>query len=124
MAVFGMSSRHKAPEQSAVLASFEILQLLEARYRGEDKHIDVGIGINSGPVVAGYVSTKERVELTVLGDTVNVAARLEGMARPNRIFIGPKTQAALKSKFTIEDRGEKAIKGRTQPLHVHEIIPQ
>jgi adenylate cyclase len=122
MAVFGMSSMHKNPEESAVLASLEIIKLLEARYREKDKHIDVGFGINTGPVVAGYVSTKERVELSVLGDTVNVASGLESMARPNRILIGPNTEAAVKSKFSLKNLGELAIKGRTQPLLVHEVL--
>ncbi|MQC26278.1 MAG: FHA domain-containing protein [Chloroflexi bacterium] len=121
MAVFGMSGKQKNPEQNAVAAGLEIIKLLEARYREPDKHIVIGIGINTGMVVAGYVSTKERVELSVLGDAVNVAAGLESMARPNRILLGPLTTDAVKDSYSLELLGEQTIKGRTQPLLVHEV---
>lgn len=119
MAVFGMTGMHDNPEERAVSAGLEILRLLEARYRTETAHIDVGIGINSGPVVAGYVSTKERVELTVLGDTVNVAAGLEQMARPNRLLVGAKTHRAVARIFKSKPLGEVTIKDRTQPVDVN-----
>lgn len=122
MAVFGMTGMHDNPEERAVSAGMEILKLLEALYRGDGGRIDVGIGINSGPVVAGYVSTKERVELTVLGDTVNVAAGLEQMARPNRLLVGPQTHTAVARIFKSKPLGEVTIKDRTQPVIAHEIL--
>lgn len=122
MAVFGMTGKKNDPEERAVRAGLELLKLLEARYRREDNHIDIGIGINSGSVVAGYISTKERVELSVLGDAVNVAAGLESMARPNRILIGPNTFTTVKNKFKFKDLGEIMIKERTQPIQVHEVL--
>lgn len=122
MAVFGMTGLRGDPETRAVSAGMEILKQLEARYRNADRHIDVGIGINSGIVVAGYVSTKERVELTVLGDTVNVAAVLESMARPNRILVGPTTHAAIGKSFRSKPLGPVTIKQRNQPVEVHEIL--
>lgn len=126
MAVFGMTGKQENPEEQAVSAGIDILKLLSANYRKKDDRIDVGIGINSGAVFAGYVSTKERVELSVLGDTVNVAAGLESMARPNRILIGPFTYAAIESKgkFKTASLGEMNIKGRSQPIHVHEVVSQ
>lgn len=124
MAVFGMTGVRKGPEEHAVAAGQEIINLLKARYREPDNHIDVGIGINSGMVMAGYVSTRERVELSVLGDTVNVAAGLESMARPNRILIGPDTFVAVQKNFKIKDLGEQLIKGRTQPLPIHEVLTE
>lgn len=124
MAVFGMTGAHKEPEAEAVAAGLEIVKLLQARYYSGDKHIDVGIGINTGSVVAGYVSTKERVELTVLGDTVNVAAGLQAMARPNRVLIGPETYTKVKDLFKIEDLGNLQIKDRTHPVEVYEVKQQ
>jgi adenylate cyclase len=120
MAVFGMSKKEN-PEEQAVAAAIEVLHLLEARYRSQDKHIDVGIGINTGDAVAGYVSTKERVELTVVGDTVNVASGLQALARPNRILIGPQTAAAVKAKFKPESIGARQIKDRAQSIEVFEV---
>jgi adenylate cyclase len=124
MAVFGMNNLQKDPEERAVSAGMEILKLLAAGYRDKDNHIDVGIGINTGSIVAGYVSTKERLELSVLGDTVNVAARLEAMARPNRILIGPETHSAINGHFKTQSLGDQTIKGRTQPISVHEVLTQ
>lgn len=124
MAVFGMNQMQKLPEESAVAAGIGILNLIKDKYSGNEDHIEVGVGINSGSIVAGYVSTKERLELSVLGDTVNVAARLESLARPNRILIGPETFLALNGKFKTTSLGDKSLKGRTQPISVHEVLPQ
>jgi adenylate cyclase len=122
MAVFGMTGLQKNPEERAVSAAIEILKLLEARYQKMENHIDVGIGINSGPVIAGYISTRERVELSVLGDAVNIASGLESMARPNRILIGPKTSSAISKRFSLKNLGEVSIKERSSPIEVHEVL--
>lgn len=122
MAVFGMGGGKDRPEEQAILAAVEILRQIESRYREPERRVDVGIGINTGPVVAGYVSTKERVELTVLGDAANVAAGLQALARPNRIFLGPLTASAAKAKFKIKDLGPMAIKDRSQAIEVSEVL--
>jgi adenylate cyclase len=124
MAVFGMTGLQEKPEERAVSAAIEILNLLEARYQKTENHIDVGIGINSGPVIAGYISTRERVELSVLGDAVNIASGLESMARPNRILIGPKTSSAVGKRFKLKSLGEVSIKERSGPVQVHEVLPE
>ena len=121
MAIFGMADTQRQPAVRAVSAGLDILKMLETLYRSGDTRVDVGIGINTGPVMAGYVSTKERVELTVLGDTVNVASGLEALARPNRVLIGPQTYAEVKSAFSVESLGEKNIKDRSQPIEVYAV---
>lgn len=122
MAVFGMTEAPKEPAAKAVSSGLEILKLLEARYRKADKRIDIGIGINTGSVVAGYVSTRERVELTVLGDTVNVASGLQALARPNRLLVGPETYSEIKKDFEIKKLGEKTIKERKETIEVYEVV--
>lgn len=122
MAIFGMADSQKQPAVRAVAAGLDILKMLAALHRNADTHVDVGIGINTGPVMAGYVSTKERVELTVLGDTVNVASGLEALARPNRVLIGPGTYAEVKNAFTVQSIGEKNFKDRSQPISVYEVL--
>lgn len=121
MALFGMTESKNNPAQQAVSAGLEILKQMKARYHTQDINVDVGIGINTGTVMAGYVSTKERVELTVLGDTVNVASALQILARPNRLLIGPETHAELKNAFTVESVGNHNIKDRSQPIAVYEV---
>ena len=70
----------------------------------------------------GYVGTKQRVELTTLGDAVNVTYRLQNLARPNRLFVGVETAVGIAGKFHLKDLGMQKIRGRTQPLVVYEVL--
>lgn len=124
MAVFGMTGARSEPEAKAVAAGLDLLQLLRARYHTGEKRIDVGIGINTGAVVAGYVSTRERVELTIVGDTVNVASGLQTLARPNRLLIGPETYARIRKSYEVRSLGPTAIKDRSRPIKVYEVLPK
>ncbi|GAB4523581.1 MAG: adenylate/guanylate cyclase domain-containing protein [Anaerolineales bacterium] len=123
MAIFGMNDARPDPEVRAVTAGLQMvdaIQLINQDFPNEE--IQIGVGINSGLVVAGYVSTRQRVELTILGDTVNVAARMENYARPNRVLIGPPTMAAVVGKFRTQRIGAITVKGRTRPIQAHEVI--
>jgi adenylate cyclase len=121
MAVFGMEDGNSRPEHCAVRAGLAMLDFVESEYDHRDG-IQIGVGINSGPVVAGYVRTRDRVDFTILGDTVNVAHGLQSLARPNRLFIGPATSARVAGRFSIRDLGATLLKGREEPLQVHEVI--
>lgn len=122
MAVFGMNKSEPGPESNAVRAGLEMLETLDAMNRRSPDQINIGIGINTGLVVAGYVGTDERVEFTVLGDTVNVAYQLEAHARPNRILVGPGTTGAVAGKFDLRRVGPVDVKGRTKPVQAHEVM--
>ncbi len=99
-----------------------MLERLEMNFRRDGDPINIGVAVNSGPVMAGYVVTLERVELSILGDTVNVAARLQTAARPNRLFVGPMTYAAVQGRFKMQNIGLMEIRGRTEPVEVYEVI--
>lgn len=122
MAVFGMNKSQPEPEVSAVKAGLAMLEKIDYLNRASSDEICVGIGINTGPVVAGYVGTDERVEFTVLGDAVNVAFRLEGIARPNRLLIGPGTTGAVAGMFSLQRVGAIEVRGRSKPVQVHEVL--
>ncbi len=122
MATYGMTGDSGNAEARAVRTGLAILELVESRYEGRESPVRVGIGINSGPVVAGYVSTRERIEFTVLGDTVNMAFKLQALARPNRLFIGPATHQIVCDAFETCNIGRMAVKGRRQPIHVYEVL--
>jgi adenylate cyclase len=122
MAVFGMSQKRADPEERAVRAGLTMLDKLSGLNRAGEEPIEIGIGVNTGPAMAGYLGNDERAEFTVLGDTVNVAAGLEALARPNRLFIGPGTHAIVHEKFHLRDVGATDIKKRVQPVYAYEVL--
>jgi adenylate cyclase len=122
MSVFGITEFPGVPEVRAVQAGLRMLDQLEIINRDEGLTIQIGISVNTGPVMAGYLGTKQRVELTILGDTVNVASRLQAQARPNRLLVGPATVAGIVGHFNTQRIGAVTVKGRTKPIQVHEVM--
>jgi adenylate cyclase len=122
MAVFGLGKNQENHEESAVFAGLEIIERIKSINQADkDLMLQIGVGINTGKVMAGYMGSHERVEFTILGDTVNIAYHLESQARPNRLFVGPATVAALFGKFNTHRLGSVTFKGRTQPLQIYEV---
>jgi adenylate cyclase len=122
MAVFGVTRNKPNPEERAVHAALEMLRRLEALSESEGEKIEIGIGVNTGPTIAGYLGTEDRVEYTVLGDAVNVAQRLQEQARPNRVFIGAATRVALNGNFNFRAVGDVELRGRKQPIETFEVL--
>jgi len=122
MAVFGVTRNKPDPEERAVHAALEMLRRLEALSEVEGEKIEVGVGVNTGPAIAGYLGSEDRVEYTVLGDAVNVAQRLQEQARPNRVFIGAATRVALNGSFNFRAVGNVELRGRTQPIETFEVL--
>lgn len=122
MAVFGVTRNKPDPEERAVHAALEMLRRLEALSEVEGEKIEVGVGVNTGPAIAGYLGSEDRVEYTVLGDAVNVAQRLQEQARPNRVFIGAATRVALNGNFNFRAVGNVELRGRTQPIETFEVL--
>ena len=84
--------------------------------------IDVRVAIHSGPVVVGDIGSETRVDYTVLGNTVNVTARLEEyVARPGQIVIGETTQSAIAHLFPTEHLGNVQLKGLSRKIAVYRV---
>ena len=122
LAIFGMTGDTSNHETRAVKAALEILNQIEVINQDIDQDIMIGIGVNTGEVVAGYVDTKQRIEFAVLGDTVNVAAGLEKKARPNKALIGPATVAGIADIFETNLVGSLSVKGRAHDIQAYEVI--
>jgi adenylate cyclase len=123
MAIFGMTEEIPDPEMRAVRVSLEMLEELKSLNQRTNQQIEIGIGINTGPAVAGYLGSAEHVELTVLGESVNAAWGLESLARPNRVFIGPETFLAVVDEFNIMRQGPVTLRKSSQPIETYEVLP-
>jgi len=83
----------------------------------------VRVGINTGPVVVGDLIGKGQAEETsVVGETPNVAARLQGLARPNQVVVGPLTRELIGEAFVCEDLGTNRLKGVVAPVQAWRVV--
>ncbi len=126
MAFFGAPMDLEDHALRGVKAAVEIQKrmLLWNKEREDQGLPSVGcrLGVNTGPVVVGDIGSGQRVDYTVLGNTVNVAARLESSAAgTGEIVIGEATRAALPDDFPVEDLGEFAFKGLQQKVGVFRV---
>jgi adenylate cyclase len=124
MAVFGAPIEQDDDAERAILAAKEIkkaLAAMRAEQGAQKGTFDIRIGINTGRVVAGNIGSPRRVDYTVIGDPVNIASRLESIAKPNQILIGEETYETVKDKFDIKKIGPKKVKGRRAEIMVYEV---
>lgn len=110
---------------AAALDMIDKLRELHADWerRGVPK-LELGIGINTGPMVVGNMGSRERLAYTVLGDTVNVASRLEGLSKDYgiRVVVGEATRVAAGGMFDYRFLDVVKVKGRDESLAVHELV--
>jgi adenylate cyclase len=129
MGVFGALIPDPAHAKSAVRAAVEVRQhlpKLNQKLPTMAEPIQVGIGINTGEVVAGNLGSSKRMEYTVIGDNVNVASRLTDLAGPDEILISEQTflKLAADSSFTFQSRRAIEVKGRKEPVKIYEVLDQ
>jgi len=112
------------------IAMAKKLEALNARWRAEGKpEVGMRIGIHTGAMSAGSIGSRERLQFTVIGDTVNTAARLESFDRtvvdpscpdyPFRILIGDSTRRYVDDTFEVLEVGEVSLKGKSKRLRVY-----
>jgi adenylate cyclase len=80
-----------------------------------------GIGINTGKAIVGNMGSLDRLEYSLIGDTVNIAARLSALAPGNKIWVGPETYELVKHQFAMAPVGPLALKGKEQLVDVYEL---
>jgi class 3 adenylate cyclase len=119
LAVFGAPERHEDHADRAVAAALEIAECVRSGWAGR---LRVGIGVNSGPVVAGTIGGGGKLEFTVIGDTVNTAARVEALTREtgDDVLITEATRAAMRrDEGEWEDRPVDGLRGKSDPVRVY-----
>ncbi|HWQ15054.1 MAG TPA: adenylate/guanylate cyclase domain-containing protein [Roseiflexaceae bacterium] len=129
MALFGTPqiAEQLPPQAYAVRAVDAALGMIEAHRRlveklDPSKAFDFRIGINTGPVYAGFFGTRQRLEYTVIGDTVNTAARLEGKAELNTVLISEATRLAIGDTFQVQEMGNFQLKGKAQLVRTFKVL--
>ena len=118
LAVFGAPERRPDHADRAVTAALEIAQRVRERWAGR---LEVGVGVNSGPVVAGTIGGGGKLEFTVIGDTVNTAARVEGLTREtgDDVLIAEATRSRLSPGHGgWQERDPARLRGKSAPVRL------
>ncbi len=129
MAIFGAPLPLAEPALAAVRAALGMMEMIELfnleRTSIEKMPIQIGIGIASGEVVAGYTGTQQRATYTCIGDTVNLAARLEAHTKlaGRGILVDGATKAALEGRMTLEQLDAVQFKGKAAAVQVFAVTP-
>ncbi|MBI4699567.1 MAG: adenylate/guanylate cyclase domain-containing protein [Deltaproteobacteria bacterium] len=125
MGVWGAPVPQEDHAERALRAAEDMMRFLETaneEWREKfDVEIRLGIGINSGEALVGNIGSNKRMEYTVVGDTVNVAARLEAVAKPNQVLVAENTYALCKDKFALIPLGEQNLTGRKSATKVYAL---
>ncbi len=124
MAFWGAPTAHPDHAERAVAAAIEMSAVLEGLRNdlGElGAGLDIGIGIHTGNAVVGFIGSNDRLDYTVIGDTVNLASRIEGLTKGiARILVSEATRDAIGGTRIWEDRGMHQVKGRETLVHLYE----
>ncbi|MGW8178151.1 MAG: ATP-binding protein, partial [bacterium] len=128
MALFGAPIALEDAPQRAIRTGLAIQQEM-ARFSDKMKQeredipsLRMRVGIHTGPVVVGTLGNDLRVEFKAVGDTVNLASRMEGLADPGSIYVTEDTFKLTEGLFRFEALGEKEIKGKEEPIKVYRAI--
>lgn len=124
MAFWGAPTPDTQQAVHAIEAALEMadrLQEFKQEMGAEGAAFDVGIGIHSGPAVVGFIGSERRQDYTAIGDTVNLASRIEGLTKGvSRILVSAETRAMCEDMFDFIDHGFYKVKGRTQEVQLFE----
>ena len=110
---------HARHAVEAALEMAEVLQRFKHELGEQNADFDVGIGIHSGPAVVGLIGSQQRREYTAIGDTVNLASRIEGLTKGvSRILVSSDTMKLCKDAFDFQLFGSYKVKGRDQEVEL------
>jgi class 3 adenylate cyclase len=125
MAIFGAPTGQDDHAQRALAAADDIHRFVEASSpEWEERYgvaVKVAIGVNSGDAVVGNLGSELRMEYTAIGDVVNVAARLEAIARPGQTLLTRETAQAAGDDFSYAPMGEHPLRGKQKPVEILEL---
>lgn len=127
MALFGAPLDDPAHAEHAVAAAVDMvaeLAELNRKWAAEGRaQLDIGVGINSGEMIAGNIGSSSIMSYTVIGDNVNLGSRLESANKDynTRIIISDATRARLTGTYDLHPLGDVIVKGKTRPVAIYEV---
>jgi adenylate cyclase len=128
MAAFGIPVAHDDDEDRAVRTAVAMISRLrewnQVRAGQGKRAVDIGIGLNTDVVVSGNIGSNKRMDFTIIGDGVNLAARLESACKSYaaRILISEFTRKRLRGTYRMREVDRVIVKGKTQPVAVYEVL--
>jgi adenylate cyclase len=126
LALFGAPYVGELDAVQAVRAAIEIQRAMVSfneKQRAQNfPQIAVGIGINTGQAIVGYIGSETRLDYTAIGDTINTTSRLQNLAQPGQIVISENTMQVLDESFILRPLGTERLKGRNANLRIAEVV--
>jgi adenylate cyclase len=123
LGVFGVPVFRKDHVERAVRAAMDLMAALHRQsIHGNPLLSSVGVGIHTGPIVSGNIGSQAKMEYTVIGDTVNLASRLSGLAAPGEILVTDAVFENLRELVRVEPAGTRAIKGKAAPVETFRVL--
>jgi predicted ATPase/class 3 adenylate cyclase len=124
---FGWPRAHEDDAQRALHAGLGIVEAITTSLNPRLKQkygvaLTVRLGVHTGPVVVGEMGGGDRLESLATGETVNIAARLEGLAQPNTVVVSSVTERLVRGAFVLDDLGTHALKGVAEPMQVFRVL--
>jgi len=125
MALFGAPFSAENDANLAVQAALDMQKINVTLNKSREEHglplFEIGIGVNSGDIFAGYIGSPDRMDYTVIGDNVNIAARLCSVAKGGQIIIGEATYKLIEADFETVSAGTPMLKGKSQAIQTYEV---
>ena len=122
LAVFMELKDKKDPEDRAVMVAHDIIDFVtKTETPKSGRAWVVGVAINTGMAMVGYLGTQERAEFNVMGNLIKMTYRMQEYALPNRIFVGASTAEAIRNKYLVQQVGDIAMRESEQPIQVYEV---
>lgn len=122
MALFGAPIAHENDAERAILAALDMLQVTARHNRETNHQLSLRVGLNLGEVVAAHLGSSSRHQYTVMGDTVNVASRLEGAAALDSVLVSESVFRRVESSFEFEKVPPLTVKGKAEPLQAYRVV--
>lgn len=120
---FGYPRAHEDDTERALLAGLGILEALKGLTAGSSREpLAVRVGVHTGPVVIGRMGQGENSETLAIGHTMNVAARLQGIAQPNTVVASETTRRLAAGQFVTRDLGTPDLKGIAEGMRAHQVL--